>query len=223
MILIIQCDPEVPPGNIIDNLDYPHRVAHPYLGEQLPDYGDFSALVILGGSMGANDDLIHPFLTRIKSLIRVAVAAGTPILGICLGGQLLAASLGAKVESNRWGELGTLPVNLTEAGVADPLFSSIAATFSSFQWHNDSFDLPEGALLLASSPACQNQAFRFGNNAWGLQFHPEVTEEIIENWSKLNLDPVEATAKLVADFRCNAESYKSTAVKLMENFLKIRS
>ena len=127
------------------------------------------------------------FATRssldLKNLIRAVVAARIPYLGICLGGQLLAAALGAEVVSKRWEELGTLPVSLTADGEEDLLFIGIAETFTTFQWHHDSFDIPDGGVLLASSALCRHQAFRVGNSAWGLQFHPEVTEQIIRNWS----------------------------------------
>jgi len=136
MLQFIQNDPEVPPGNIVEHLTVPYVIHHPYRGERLPEADQISALIVLGGSMGANDDERHPFLGDVKKLIRQVVAMRIPCLGICLGGQLLAAAVGAKVESGRWEESGTLTVQLTEQGKTDPLFNGIAETFSTFQWHH---------------------------------------------------------------------------------------
>ena len=220
MLYIIQNDPEVPAGNIHNNLPVPFRVLHPYRGEPLPRLEEISALIVLGGAMGANDDLKHPFLTDLKGLIRQTVASGTPYLGICLGGQLLAASLGARVVANRWEELGTLPVALTPEGVADRLFTGISPQFHSFQWHHDSFDIPPDAVLLATSPACPHQAFRVGSCAWGLQFHPEVTEEIIADWCAWDKATASKKDELLAEFRQIGELYTSTAGRLLGNFLR---
>src|SRR6185369_8330445 len=146
MLHIIQNDPEVPPGNITNNLDNLGRsycLHHPYLGDSLPELRDISALIVMGGAMGANNDARHPFLTEMKRFIRKVVEQGSPYLGICLGGQLLAAALGARVASHRWEELGTLGVELTEEGRSDRLFSGMGATFTTFQWHHDSFDIPQ--------------------------------------------------------------------------------
>lgn len=216
---IIQNDPEVPPGNIIDNLSIPYVIHNPYRDGALPVLEEIAALIVLGGAMGADDDPRHPFLTDLKNLIRSVVAARIPYLGICLGGQLLAAALGAKVVSSRWEELGALPVSLTVAGEEDFLFSGIAETFTTFQWHHDSFDLPAGCVLLASSDLCPHQAFRVGSSAWGLQFHPEVTEAIIRDWSAWDLETAAQTDSLVEKFLANALPYGVTARQLLSNFL----
>ena len=169
--------------------------------------------------MGANDDRKHPFLADLKQLIRQVVAAGIPYLGVCLGGQLLAAALGGKVVSNRWEEIGTLPVKLDCRGKSDLLFQGISAEFSTFQWHHDSFDIPAGGVLLASSAACPHQAFRVGASAWGVQFHPEVTEEIIRCWCAWDSTMAARTEELVAGFKAEAENYHATVSQLMNNFL----
>lgn len=221
MLHIIQNDPEVPPGGLLDHLSIPWQLHHPYTTGQLPELGSISALIVLGGAMGANDDHKHPFLVDLKQLIRTVVAARIPYLGICLGGQLLAAALGAQVISNRWEELGTLPVQLSTQGRADHLLLGLPDSFSTFQWHHDSFDLPDGAVLLASSAACSHQAFRHGNSAWGLQFHPEVTEQIIRDWCAW--DPATAckTEALVAAFKGQADDYRSTAKQMLDNFIAL--
>lgn len=220
MLHIIQNDPEVPPGNIIDNLTIPFVIHHPHRDGCLPDPDQIPALIVMGGAMGANDDQRHPFLGDLKNLIRSVVAAQIPYLGICLGGQLLAAVLGAKVASKRWEELGTLKVSLTEEGKADRLFRGIPELFGTFQWHHDSFDIPDGGVLLASSAACPHQAFRVGDSAWGLQFHPEVTEPIIRNWCAWDCSTAARTEELVAAFSSGADNYHTVAKQLLDNFLQ---
>lgn len=221
MLYLIQNDPEVPPGNIGDNLKVRHRILHPYLGEALPKLKEISALIVLGGAMGANDDDKFPFLTEVKNLIRQTVANGIPYLGICLGGQLLAAAMGAKVVSNRWEELGTLPVELTAEGETDRLFTGISPQFHTFQWHHDSFDIPTDDVLLAASPACPHQAFRVGSCAWGLQFHPEVTPLIIADWCAWDKATATRKDELLAEFAAAAAEYGTIASKLLNNFLQI--
>lgn len=220
MLCIIQNDTEVPCGNLADLLTgVPAMLCRPYAGEQLPAVGEISGMVVLGGAMGANDDAKHPFLSELKLLIHEVVVAGIPYLGICLGGQLLAAALGARVVSNRWEELGILAVHLTEAGQHDPLFAGVSAPFTTFQWHHDSFDLPDGATLLATSAVCPHQAFRVGANAWGLQFHPEVSEQIIRDWCAW--DPITAcqVERLVDSFAMQEPAYRHVAARMFTNFL----
>ncbi|MDD2364812.1 MAG: type 1 glutamine amidotransferase [Desulfuromonadaceae bacterium] len=221
MLHVIQNDPEVPPGNILDSLKVPYLIHHPYRVGALPDVSDISALIVLGGAMGANDDQRHPFLADLKNLIRSVVESSTPYLGICLGGQLLAAALGGDVVSNRWDELGTLEVSLTQEGVGDRLFSGIPDRFSTFQWHHDSFDIPTGGVLLASSAACSNQAFRVGERAWGLQFHPEVTEPIVRAWCAWDRTMQERTEEIVSAFSVEKVNYRKISRQLIENFLKV--
>lgn len=222
MLQIIQNDPEVPPGNLLESLQQPYLLHHPYRDGRLPECADISGLIVLGGAMGANDDARHPFLSDLKRLIREVVADGIPYLGICLGGQLLAAALGARVVSNRWEELGTLTVQLTDDGCRDPLFAGLGQEFSTFQWHHDSFDLPQGAILLAGSPACPHQAFRLGSNAWGLQFHPEVTEAIIRDWAAWDSATRTRTDELLVSFSAQAAAYRRTSGIIVNNFLGLK-
>ena len=224
MLHIIQNDRQVPPGNISQQLEAKGElflVHHPYLGAPLPDLRDTAALIVMGGAMGANDDLRHPFLYDLKIFIREVVKSGIPYLGVCLGGQLLAAALGAKVVSNRWEELGTLEIALNTEGQQDRLFNDIDNNFATFQWHHDSFDLPEEAVLLASSPACPNQAFRLAEKAWGLQFHPEVTETIIRDWCAWDPATKSRTEELVSAWQACKEDYFRVSAQLLENFLTV--
>lgn len=150
-------------------------------GDELPDWREFSAIVAMGGPMSANDDDTLPWLADEKALIAAAVRAGMPFWGVCLGVQLLAASLGARVYAGDEPEVGVLAVELTEEGRADPVFSALPRSVPALQWHGDTFDLPPGAVRLAGSPAYPNQAFRF-ENAYGVQFHLEVSSEMAREW-----------------------------------------
>lgn len=220
MLYIIQNDPEVPPGSLIEHLAVSYRLLHTYRDGVLPAVAEISALIVLGGAMGANDDARYPFLTPLKSLIREVVAAEIPYFGICLGGQLLAAALGARVVSNRWEEVGNFQVVLNAAGETDRLFRGIPASFPAFQWHHDSFDIPSDAVLLASSALCPHQAFRVGTSAWGVQFHPEVTADIIRCWCGWDKSTSGRVEELVTEFEVLSENYAATVSQLIRNFLQ---
>jgi GMP synthase-like glutamine amidotransferase len=154
-------------------------------GEPLPDWREFDAVLAMGGPMGAGDDADHPWLTAEKTLVREAVDAGWPFLGVCLGVQLLAAALGARVYAAERPEVGLLEVERTAEGRDDPLFAGVGDLPVTLQWHGDTFDLPEGAVRLARSPMAQNQAFRVGERAYGIQFHLEVTGEMAAEWGQV--------------------------------------
>jgi len=153
-------------------------------GERLPDWREFPAIVVMGGPMGAYDETDHPWLVEEKRLLREAVEADVPVWGVCLGAQLLASALGARVYRGDEPEVGVLPVELTSAAADDPVFRDVPNSFPTLQWHGDSFDLPDGATLLASSPAYPHQAFRVGRS-YGLQFHLEVALELATEWGEV--------------------------------------
>jgi GMP synthase-like glutamine amidotransferase len=152
-------------------------------GEPLPDWREFDAMVVMGGPMGACDDADHPWLAAERDCIGGAVAAGLPFFGACLGSQLLAASLGGRVYAGATPEVGVLDVELTPAGREDPVLGGMPSSFPTLQWHSDSFELPPGAVNLASSSAYENQAFRVGDNAYAVQFHLEVTSDMAAEWA----------------------------------------
>ena len=153
-------------------------------GEALPDWLDFPAIVVMGGPMAAYDETEHPWLVGEKRLLREAVDAGVPVWGVCLGAQLLASALGARVYRGEEPEVGVLPVHLTSEAADDPVFAGAPSSFPALQWHGDSFDLPDGAALLASSPAYPHQAFRVGRS-YGLQFHIEVPLSLATDWGSV--------------------------------------
>jgi GMP synthase (glutamine-hydrolysing) len=151
-------------------------------GAVLPDTADADGLIFMGGPMSVNDDLAY--LRQERELIREAVERGQPVLGVCLGAQLIAAALGAAVYPNHTKEIGWYDIQFTDAGAGDPLFRGLGKRETVLQWHGETFDLPEGAVLLATSEACVNQAFRLGDRVYGLQFHLEATPEMIADWCR---------------------------------------
>jgi GMP synthase (glutamine-hydrolysing) len=151
-----------------------------YTGAPLPDPASAAGLVFMGGAMCANDQL--DFLRRELDLIREAAARRQPIFGVCLGAQLIAKALGGKVYPSAVPETGWFPIHLTEAAASDPIFCRLDASPDVFQLHQDTFDLPPDAVRLAGSPACPNQAFRLGQSTYGVQFHPEMTPEMMAEW-----------------------------------------
>ena len=221
MVYVLQCDPEVPPGLIaaeLDRLAAGWRIVRLDREEPLPVVKIDDAILLLGGRMSANDEAGFPFLQQLKPFVRESVEIGVRFLGICLGGQILAAAFGARVVEQRWGERGNCGVSLTPAGRDDGFFGHLPEDFPAFQWHDDSFDLPEGAVLLASSHRCPHQAFRFGDSAWGLQFHPEVAPEIIGAWAADNCSGINAV-RLVAEWESREKEYRRVMTGLMQNFL----
>lgn len=146
-----------------------------YAGDAAPAVDAFDALIVMGGPMGVADTDVHPWLVAEKALIRAAIDAGYPVLGICLGAQLIASVLGAEVGSNEAQEIGWFPVSLNEEGRSCDLFCDFPAQFPAFHWHGDRFGIPAGAQLLMTSEACPHQAFLWGERVLGLQFHLEVT------------------------------------------------
>lgn len=149
-----------------------------------PTLDKYAAVIVLGGPMNCDQIDRHPNLVTEVDVIREAVARDMSVLGICLGAQLLAKALGGSVTRNRCREIGWYDVNLTKAGAADPVLSTFAETQQVFQWHEDGISLPAnaGVECLASSPLSAIQAFRYGEHAYGFQFHLEVDRHLIERW-----------------------------------------
>jgi GMP synthase-like glutamine amidotransferase len=144
----------------------------------LPELGQVDFLVVMGGPMSVDDELEFPWLSREKAFVRSAVEAEKPVLGVCLGAQLIASAMGARVYPNPCKEIGWFPVRqaLPPADRPFRLFRFPAEAVV-FHWHGETFDLPDGAVLLAESAGCRNQAFQLGPSAIGLQFHLETTPE----------------------------------------------
>jgi len=151
----------------------------------LPDAGANDLIIVLGGPMSVNDEQQHPWLVDEKRFIAEAVHADKPVLGICLGAQLLAHVLGAPVMRHTQHEIGWYDLAITDHGRQDPVLAHVGATAPVFQWHGRTFGLPAGAVQLARTATCEQQAFRYGRNAYGFQFHMEADGRLIERWLRL--------------------------------------
>jgi GMP synthase (glutamine-hydrolysing) len=200
-ILAIEQDPTLPGlgllGRVVRGRGLPLVSAHAWEGDlDGLRARDFGGIVPLGGSMHAWDEDELPFLRRERELLREAVDDGVPVLGICLGGQLLARALGAEVRPAAAPETGWLTVEPTPEAAGDALLSHLVAPVGVYQWHLDAFDLPAGSVRLARSELSENQAFRYGERAWGLQFHPEVDAPLFAGWMK---NYAEAPARMGLD------------------------
>ena len=176
MLIVVQHEPAEGPGDLTPFLP-DARVVRTFSGDPLPEECD--ALVVLGGGMGAYEQDRFPHLRDEIRLLRRCVEQEKPVLGICLGSQLLAAALGAQVAPAPVKEIGFYRVRLTPQAREDRLFSSAPESFVAFHWHGDAFTLPRGAVPLASSTLTPLQAFRFGARAWGVQFHLETDEDVL--------------------------------------------
>ena len=198
-------------------------------GDLLPDWREFDLIVAMGGPMSVNDEREHPWLVDEKRLIREAVTAGAAFWGACLGVQLLASSLGARVHAGATPEVGVLPVTLTDEGAADAVLSGLPRELPTLQWHGDTFDLPDGAVRLAGSPAYPNQAFRWGRAAYGVQFHLEVTGGMAREWAQVPayVDSLERTLgpgsaeRLFADFDAASATMQDRARAMFERWVDV--
>jgi GMP synthase (glutamine-hydrolysing) len=198
-----------------------------YEGARLPEEArEYQAVIVMGGPMGVYDEAEYPFLRAEHHFLQRIMAQGVPLLGICLGSQLLAKALGARVYRNAQKEIGWYSVDLTPAGTADPLFAGLDSPVPVFQWHGDAFDLPAGAIPLASSPLCTHQAFRYGDRVYGLLFHLELTPAIIHRWIEAFQDELVSLRGVIDPERIMAEiphrlvAYQQVAASVFANLVE---
>lgn len=171
---------------------------HFYKGETISvTLNDIDFLVVMGGSMNADEEAIYPWMAEEKAFIKAAIDAGKYVLGICIGAQLIARVLGAPVTKNHQKEIGWLPVGFTPGALALPLLNGFNETMLVFHWHGDTFALPLGAVRLASSEACANQGYLWKEKVLGLQFHMETTETHVRDFVKFGGAEIEAGGKYV--------------------------
>lgn len=211
-------------GTIVDYLEkksIPYKIVHAYDGEPMPKVTDVEAAVVLGCPISVKLYREHKFLLHLYEFMSKVVAADKPLLGICLGSQMLAMALGARVQRNPVREIGVYNVQLTESGGLDRIFDGFKSTFPVFQWHNDTFDIPERARHLVEGEHCPNQAFRKGN-AVGIQFHLEPLPDEIPSWCDEYIDELSeeelTKEKVVADFHDHFEMFRKMNFLLLDNF-----
>ncbi|WP_431299652.1 type 1 glutamine amidotransferase [Tabrizicola sp. BL-A-41-H6] len=163
----------------------------PWSGQPLPTDIDADALVVFGGEQAATDDHTHPYLPDLARLMAAYTGADKPVLGICLGSQLLARAFGAENHLGTAPEFGWVDVGLTDQGRADPVLSVLPDRFPIFQWHSDTFTLPECAVHLAAGDSARHQAFRIGRATYGTQFHFEASRAVVADWTRSFPDAIE--------------------------------
>ena len=179
-------------GRILDHNGWALKVFHLYRGDPVPsDWRYYDLLVVMGGPMNVYEEEACPFLAEETRVIENALTEGFPVIGFCLGAQLMAKAMGAVVVKGPEKEIGWYPVQLTEQGMEDPLLKSFPDKFIVFQWHGDTFELPENAVRLVGSDGYFNQAMRIGSVSYGFQFHFEITREMIAEWLKTGKQEIE--------------------------------
>ncbi len=229
--LVLQHFYENPPGRVGDILDthtIPFDLVH--VGQDpLPDPRTYGAIIVLGGTQHLYDKATYPYTVHEELYIREAIKERVPYLGMCLGGQLLANTFNAPIRRLPKEQIGFLRIDLTEAGQKNPLYHGLPGYQQAFQWHEDCFALPQGAVSLAHFEESANQAFCYLNHAYGLQYHIELTEAILDLWLH---DPVlkkecidsygtEQYAKMEREAGVLYPTYAQHAQLVIENFLRL--
>jgi GMP synthase (glutamine-hydrolysing) len=213
-------------SEVFDKQGAEYRVVRLFHGEMpAEDWEHVSALIILGGPMSVDEEDNFPFLRWERRIIRAAIDETVPILGVCLGARLIAATLGAQVFRGPVKEIGWSQVSITPHGQVDSLLGYLPESATVFQWHGDGFDLPAGAIRLASSVNYSNQAFRVGKSIYGLQFHLEVTPCMIERWIEerskdLALAPYVLPDKILADTQSYAPTLRYYGERFLTEFVR---
>lgn len=228
-VLVFQHDPFEDLGlfaEVLAKQGADYRVIRLFHGETPAENWDqVKALIVLGGAMSVDDEQNFPFLRWEKRIIRAAVDEAVPILGVCLGAHLIATTLGAAVYQGAVREIGWNPISITAHGQVDSLLGYLPESATVFQWHSDGFELPNGAIHLASSVNYKNQAFRVGRSIYGLQFHLEVTPSMIERWvDKRSKDLAQAPYvqpdKILADTQNYAPALKYYGERFLSEFVR---
>jgi GMP synthase (glutamine-hydrolysing) len=210
---------------VFDEMGVEWRYVDCWTGAELPDLSETSALVVLGGRMNVDDTKAYPHLVAVKWLMRAATDSGLPVLGICLGAQLLARSLGAKVHRAATREIGFLEVEATDS---DPwVLEPFAPRMRLFHWHEDTFTLPRDARLALAGRAGELQAFKVGDRAFGVQFHLEITTSLIADWcdATTDLEPTWGVTKedLLAQADEHLETQQVAAREVARRFIGLLS
>jgi len=223
-VLVFQHDPFEDLGffaEVLEKQGADYRVVHLFHGEMpSEELENVTALIILGGPMSVDEEAIFPFLRWEKRIIRAAIDEAVPILGVCLGAQLIAATLGTRVFQGPVREIGWSRISITPHGQVDSLLGYLPENATVFQWHSDGFELPVGAVRLASSVHYGTQAFRVGKSIYGLQFHLEMTPRMIERWINERSKDLAAAPYILPDkILAETHNYAPTSKYYAERFL----
>ena len=223
-VLVFQnypCEDAALLGEALESFGAELRVVDCFAGEPPPSPSWGSALLILGGPMNVYEEEEYPFLAWETRWIREWVAAGRPALGLCLGAQLIAKAMGARVVKSPVKEIGHFSVELTGAGAGDPVFAGFPNRIPVVQWHEDTFELPRSAVQLARGRLCENQAFRMGS-AVGLQFHLELGRAKLEQWFReYDIDGEDEgvdVPAVLSEFAVKEPVYRDLCRRFVENF-----
>ncbi len=225
MILFIKHIDIEGPGTIADFLEdnkIPYTTIDLSSGGKLPQLKKvFQAVICLGGPMNVYEEEKYPFLKEEDSWLQKVVIEEVPFLGVCLGAQLIAKATGARVIKNPEKEIGWYKIVLSDSGLNDALFKDFSEVFKVFQWHGDTFGIPAGGKRLAFSELCQNQTLKYGRNIYGIQFHVEITKDMIIQWSDAYKGELESLKGVVSDKQKMLEDYgrlEKTYIKQAEKF-----
>ncbi len=230
MILIIKNCTAEGPGIItvvLDRNNQTYKIIDLEKKDTLPEnVNKYKGYIILGGTMNVYEQEKYPFLKAEELMIKKIIESDLPLLGICLGAQMLTKSVGDTVDLDSCKEVGWTEIELTETGANDKIFSGIERSFNVFQWHSDTFHIPKNGTRLATGSKCKNQAFKIKTNIYAFQFHIEVTADIVKNWlgsytteknDKLAINPDE----VFSDTEKYIDKSVETGIKIIENFIKL--
>ncbi len=204
-----------------------YRYVKLYEGESIPDLEPYSGIIILGGPMNVYEEREYPFLQHEDTLIKTALKRGTPLLGVCLGAQLIAKAAGSRVYRGNQKEIGWHTLYLTAEGRLNRLFRGVEPQVTVFQWHGDTFDIPEGGVRLARSSLFPNQAFLVGAAAYALQFHVEVSAEMVRDWTEIYRDELASLSDaidqemLLRDLDRLVGALNLSAACICDNFVRL--
>lgn len=223
-VVVVEHEPGCPPDRLVDWLGGAGcllDVCRPYAGNPLPRPGEADGILVLGGQMGAYDDQSAPWLPAVRSLLRQAVEEHVPVLGICLGAQLLAAACGGRVEVGAKGvEAGVVEVHWREEAADDALVAGLPSPCPGPSMHDDAVvELPPGAVWLGATGMYPHQVFRVGGCAWGVQFHPEVSLPTLRAWARAHPD-VDAD-RLVAEVQARDGEVAAAGEALAKRFVAL--